>query len=104
MEMDLGASSKRDLGEPKKEDKRRTRKPRKQNEKEIFFEYRMENPNPLINATLPPTKDQKRFYENIQYLSPNEKELFDHKFNIISIIKRIIKRIFIYRWSYILSC
>ena len=72
--------TKKEIGEIKK----RGRKPKKQIEKELMFEYNQEHPsnNPLLHTPQPPSsaKDQKRIYENIQYLSPNEKEAFEHKF------------------------
>lgn len=64
------------LGDAPKQDKRRGRKPRKQNEKEIMYEYAQENPC----TTVAPVKDQKKVYENMQYLSQKERDLFEQKF------------------------
>jgi len=64
------------LGDIPKQDKRRGRKPRKQNEKEIMYEYIQENSYNLIA----PVKEQKKIYENMQYLSQKERDVFDQKF------------------------
>ena len=51
--------------------KKRGRKPKKVIEKELLQEYNSETPN---------LKDQKNMYENMQYLSQREKDLFEQKF------------------------
>jgi len=67
------------IGEPKSEiKKQRTRKPRKQNQKEILNEYYTETEKERENSA---TK-QRKIYENFQYLSPNEKSSFEQKFTI----------------------
>jgi phosphate starvation-inducible PhoH-like protein len=64
----------RDLGEPKPENKRRNRKPKKQNEKEIMNDY-------FSDFTREPSvSKQRKLYENTQYLSPQEKLKFENKF------------------------
>jgi len=65
----------RELGEPKPEIKRRNRKSKKQNEKEIMNEYYSE-----FTAREQSITKQRKFYENIQYLSPHEKVQFETKF------------------------
>lgn len=65
----------RELGEPKPESKRRNRKSKKQNEKEIMNEYYSD-----FVARDQSVSKQRKFYENIQYLSPHEKQLFENKF------------------------
>lgn len=90
--------SKHDLGEAKKEEKKRPgRKPKKQTEKEIMHEYMMDHgidvsrtPKEVVKrhsteqnaSTLatPIFKQQRKVYENFQYLSPAEREHFDQKF------------------------
>jgi phosphate starvation-inducible PhoH-like protein len=62
--------------EVKPEPKKRTRKPRKQNEKEIMSEYYAEFEREQEKSAV----KQRRLYENIQYLSANEKILFENKF------------------------
>ena len=73
--------SKHELGEAKKEEKKRPgRKPKKQTEKEIMQEYMQEHgPNSSTLAT-PIFKQQRKVYENFQYLSHTEREQFDQKF------------------------
>uniref|UniRef100_A0A6C0JEY8 PhoH-like protein n=1 Tax=viral metagenome TaxID=1070528 RepID=A0A6C0JEY8_9ZZZZ len=67
------------IGEPKSEiKKQRTRKPRKQNQKEILNEYYTEVEKERENSA---TK-QRKIYENFQYLSPNEKSSFEQKFTV----------------------
>jgi len=61
------------VGEPKKQ---RTRKPRKQNQKEILNEYYTDVEKERENSA---TK-QRKIYENFQYLSPLEKTSFEQKF------------------------
>lgn len=63
----MSVSSHNNLGGPKK----RGRKPKKVIEKELLQEYNSETPN---------LKDQKNIYENMQYLSQREKDLFEQKF------------------------
>jgi phosphate starvation-inducible protein PhoH len=65
----------RELGEPKPETKRRNRKSKKQNEKEIMNEYYSD-----FTAREQSITKQRKFYENIQYLSPHEKLQFENKF------------------------
>jgi phosphate starvation-inducible PhoH-like protein len=62
------------LGETKKEDKRRGRKSKKQTEKEIMNDYlaEIEKEKSITN--------QRKVYENMQYLSRNEKAAFETKF------------------------
>lgn len=55
-----------------KQDKKKSRKSKKQNEKEIMNEFYLEN-NESFNT-------KKKIYENIQYLSPNERSKFECKF------------------------
>jgi phosphate starvation-inducible protein PhoH len=71
-----------ELGEPKPEPKRRNRKSKKQNEKEIMYEYYAEvakEKDKEKEQELLVTK-QRRIYENIQYLSQQEKTQFENKF------------------------
>lgn len=58
--------------EPKKQ---RARKPRKQNEKEIMYEYKAEVEKERENSIM----KQRKLYENMQYLSEKEKNLFEQK-------------------------
>jgi len=62
------------LGEIRREDRRRNRKSKKQNEKEIIYEYA-----PEIDYEKNAQK-QRKLYENMQYLSANEKMQFEKKF------------------------
>ena len=65
------------LGEPKIEPKKqRARKPRKQNQKEIMNEYY----NEVEKEREQSAAKQRKLYENMQYLSSQEKALFDQKF------------------------
>ncbi len=64
----MSVSSHNHLGGPKK----RGRKPKKVVEKELLNEYNSENK--------PTLKEQKNTYENMQYLSQREKDLFEEKF------------------------
>jgi len=64
------------LGEEKPEPRRRYRKSKKQSEKEILHEYHSEIIQERENGAI----KQRKFYENMQYLSPNEKINFDNKF------------------------
>ena len=50
------------------------KKQKKQTEKEILYEYSQEHSNYLD------VKQQRSLYENFQYLSPAERDLFDQKF------------------------
>lgn len=59
--------------EPKKQ--QRPRKPRKQNEKEILHEYKAEVEKERENLIM----KQRKFYENMQYLSEKEKKNFENK-------------------------
>lgn len=73
--------SKHDLGEAKKEEKKRPgRKPKKQTEKEIMHEYMMDHGQNASTLATPIFKQQRKVYENFQYLSPAEREHFDQKF------------------------
>lgn len=72
--MDIILSEKReDLGDIKNE-KKKSRKTKKQTEKEILNEYysEIEQDNSFLN--------KKKIYENIQYLSPKDRKIFDSKF------------------------
>jgi len=64
------------LGEEKPESRRRYRKSKKQSEKEILHEYHNEIVQERENGAM----KQRKFYENMQYLSQNEKAGFDNKF------------------------
>jgi phosphate starvation-inducible PhoH-like protein len=55
--------------------KQRTRKPRKQNEKEIMNEYKAEVEKERESSIM----KQRKLYENMQYLSEKEKALFEKK-------------------------
>lgn len=73
------ADPKRNIGEPKKEEKKKPgRKAKKLNEKEILYEYNLDQEKPA-NSNLV-IKQQRKIYENFQYLSAGERELFDQKF------------------------
>jgi len=73
------ADPKREHGEPKKEEKKRPgRKAKKQTEKEIMYEYNLDQEK-TANSNLV-IKQQRKIYENFQYLSAGERELFDQKF------------------------
>ena len=58
------------------EQKRKGRKGRKQNEKEILYEYKHEIERERDSSITA----QKKLYENMQYLSPKEKANFENKF------------------------
>jgi phosphate starvation-inducible PhoH-like protein len=62
------------LGELKQEGRsaKKPRKSRKLSEKELLYEYYSENPPTFVS--------KKSVYENMQYLSPNEKAIFENKF------------------------
>lgn len=57
-----------------KQERRKGRKGRKMNEKEIFYEYREEIENEKS------LKNQKKLYDNYQYLSINEKKTIEDKY------------------------
>jgi phosphate starvation-inducible protein PhoH len=59
------------------EGKRRGRKPRKQNEKEIMNEYMSEQEKHSAPTT---AAGLRKYYENYQHMSYNEREQFDQKF------------------------
>ena len=65
-----------DLGVPSDQlEKKRARiKTKKPSEKEIMKEYAAEFAKPGLQS-------QRKYYENIQYLSPNERQIFEKKFN-----------------------
>jgi len=65
-----------ELGELKDDSKKRQKKPKKQNEKQIINEYYSEIEREKEKSTL----KQRKFYENMQYLSYNEKSNFENKF------------------------
>ena len=64
----MSVSPQTNLGGPKK----RGRKPKRMVEKELLNEY--------ANETKTTLKEQKNVYENMQYLSQHEKDLFEQKF------------------------
>jgi phosphate starvation-inducible protein PhoH and related proteins len=66
------------IGETITEPKKRTRKPRKQNQKEIMNEYYTE----IEKEREQSASKQRKFYENMQYLSEREKAHFEQKFTI----------------------
>ena len=87
-----------DLGELKPEVKKRGRKTKKQNDKEIMYEYQLEIEREKENSAA----SQRKIYENLQYLSNKEKTQFENKFtkpkNIhqeqyVSILKNKTKKI-----------
>jgi phosphate starvation-inducible protein PhoH and related proteins len=61
-------SAKAEMGEPR----RKGRKQKRQVEKELLNEYNNEHPVTV--------KEQRSVYENMQYLSQKERDLFDQKF------------------------
>ena len=63
-----------ELGNIKRDKEKKTRKSKKQNEKEIMNEYYLENEN--SNSIT----NKKKIYENMQYLSLNERNKFESKF------------------------
>jgi len=65
-----------ELGDLKDDSKKRQKKPKKQNEKQIINEYYNEIEREKDKSTL----KQRKFYENMQYLSYNEKSNFENKF------------------------
>ena len=62
------------LGDEKPDHKKRGRKSKKQNDKEILKEYHTDIENETSIAR------QRSYYENMQYLSINKKKKFDSKF------------------------
>ena len=64
------------MGIVKSDPKKRTRKPRKQNDKEIMNDYYGEIEKERDNSLV----KQRNIYENMQYLSTNEKAKFEQKF------------------------
>jgi phosphate starvation-inducible protein PhoH len=64
------------LGDEKPEPKRRSRKPKKQVEKNILYEYHNEIESERENSAM----KQRKIYENMQYLSQSEKSNFENKF------------------------
>ena len=62
------------LGDEKPEPKKRGRKPRKQNDKEIMNEYKtdIDREQSIMR--------QRSYYENIEHLSANERKTFESKF------------------------
>ena len=62
------------LGDEKPEPKKRGRKPRKQNDKEIMNEYKtdIDREQSIMR--------QRSYYENIEHLSTNERKTFESKF------------------------
>jgi phosphate starvation-inducible PhoH-like protein len=65
-----------DFGELSPEPKRRSRKTKKQNDKEIVYEFRNEIEQEREQSLV----KQKKLYENIQHLSTKEKGNFENKF------------------------
>jgi phosphate starvation-inducible PhoH-like protein len=65
-----------DFGELSQEPKRRSRKTKKQNDKEIVYEFRNEIEQEREQSLV----KQKKIYENIQHLSNKEKGNFENKF------------------------
>lgn len=62
------------LGDEKPEPKKRGRKSKKQNDKEILHEYKSEIERETSIAR------QRSYYENINHLSANERKIFESKF------------------------
>ena len=67
-------NSKENLGELKKDEKKRGRKAKKQNEKELMNEYYSEIEKDKQYS------NQKKIYENMNYMSKQEKTQFESKF------------------------
>jgi phosphate starvation-inducible PhoH-like protein len=67
-------NSKENLGELKKDEKKRGRKAKKQNEKELMNEYYSEIEKDKQYS------NQKKIYENMNYMSKQEKTHFESKF------------------------
>ena len=74
-----------DIGETRPEPKKRGRKSKKQNEKEIMHEFHKENDTNDENIM-----KQRSLYENIQYLSVKENHLNQNLLNQKTIVKNII--------------
>jgi glycogen debranching enzyme len=74
------------IGDIRNETKRRTRKPRKQNEKEILHEYKADVERER-ESTL---QKQRKIYENIEYLSEKENviKLLKEKYNSTRTLKK----------------
>jgi len=70
----------KELGEPKSEPKRRNRRYKKQSEKEIMNDYYADMGRDKERDHEQSVTKQRKIYENIQYLSPNEKVIFENKF------------------------
>ena len=64
------------LGDEKPEPKRRTRKPKKQVEKNILYEYH----NEIEQERESSAAKQRKIYENMQHLSQGERTNFENKF------------------------
>lgn len=65
-----------EVGDLKDDCKKRQKKPKKQNEKQLLNEYYSEIEREKEKSAF----NQRKFYENMQYLSHNEKTNFDNKF------------------------
>lgn len=65
-----------EIGDVKQDEKKRGRKTKKPNDKEIIYEFRNEIEKERENSL----KNQKKIYENIQHLSNKEKFEFENKF------------------------
>jgi phosphate starvation-inducible PhoH-like protein len=65
-----------EIGDVKQDEKKRGRKTKKPNDKEIIYEFRNEIEKERENSL----KHQKKIYENIQHLSNKEKFEFENKF------------------------
>jgi phosphate starvation-inducible PhoH-like protein len=64
-------------GEQKEQKQKKARKSKKQLEKELMNEYFFENPVQPVDKSY---DNKKKSYENINYLSPNERANFENKF------------------------
>jgi phosphate starvation-inducible protein PhoH len=64
----------KEIGVLDRGEKKRGKKSKKQSEKEIMKEYAHENPKSSV------IHQQRKYYENIQYLSANERQVFENKF------------------------
>ena len=74
MKKNIHLENKTDIGEPSNEYKKRTRKSKKQHEKEVMGDYYSEFEREQSFT------QQRTLFENIQYLSPAERAKFDAKF------------------------
>jgi len=73
----------KDLASTKSDEKKRGRKSKKQVEKELLNEYYMDVEKEKEKCAASNTfKNQKKIYENIQYLSPAERVKMDEKFTV----------------------